>query len=113
MRFMMFVCVAQHAHVPADESTVPDIDVWVADTDRDGSRVDGEVLAAPSEAKTVRVRDGRLLLTDGPFAETKEYIAGFDILECADLDAAVAIAAAHPMAHTHMIEVRAFQPWSE
>ena len=52
----------------------------------------------PSAATTVRVRDGELLLTDGPFAETKEVIVGFDILECADLDEAIEVAAAHPMA---------------
>lgn len=111
MRFMMFVCVSDKAHVPADEASVPDVDAWVEETDRRGQRVDGEVLVDPGGAKTVRVRDGEVVVTDGPFAETKEYIAGFDILECADLAEAVAVAAAHPMAHTHMVELRPF--WTE
>jgi hypothetical protein len=58
------------------------------------------VLAPPSAATTVRVRGGEVLLSDGPFAETKEVIVGFDILECADLDEAIEVARGHPMAWT-------------
>lgn len=108
MRFMMFVCVAEAAHTPADESSVPDVEAWVEENDRRGTRVDGDRLVNPKDARTVRVRDGKTIVTDGPFTETKEFIAGYDILECADLDEAVAVAASHPMAHTHMIEVRPF-----
>jgi hypothetical protein len=57
-------------------------------------------------AKTVRVRRRQLLLTDGPFAETKEQIAGLTVIECADMDEAVRIAAAHPAAGYGTIEVR-------
>jgi len=46
----------------------------------------------------VRKREGKVLVTDGPFAETREWIAGFDIFECADLDEAIAVAADHEMA---------------
>jgi len=109
MRFMMFVCVAETAHVPTDASTVPDVEDWVKENDRKGTRVDGERLVGSQDAKTVRNRDGKVVVTDGPFAETKEVIAGFDILECADLDEAIAVAASHPMAHTHMIEIRAME----
>ena len=56
----------------------------------------------------MRVRDGKTLLTDGPFAETKEQICGFDIIECADLDEAIAVAAQHPMAWEGRVEVRPF-----
>jgi hypothetical protein len=108
MRFMMFVCVAEKVHVPADEASVPDVDDWVDTYDGSGVRVLGEQLVGPGQAKTIRVRDGKTVVTDGPFAETKEFIAGFDVLECADLDAAISVAAAHPMAHTHMIELRPF-----
>jgi hypothetical protein len=52
------------------------------------------------------VRDGRALISDGPFAETKEQVGGYDIIECADLDEAVAVAAAHPMARYGAVEVR-------
>jgi len=106
MKYMMFVCTDTEPET--DESRVPDIDVWVAGNDAAGRRVTGSVLAPPSAATTVRVRGGEVLLTDGPFAETKEVIVGFDILECADLDEALAVAAAHPMAHNGRIELRPF-----
>ena len=56
----------------------------------------------------MRVRDGEVMVTDGPFAETKELMAGFDVIECADLDEAIEIAAKHPIARDGMIEVRPF-----
>jgi hypothetical protein len=49
-----------------------------------------------------------VLLTDGPFVETKEQIVGFDIIECADLDEALEVAAKHPVARFGMVEVRPF-----
>ena len=52
----------------------------------------------PRRARSVRVREGRTLVTDGPFAETKEVVGGFDIIDCGSLDEAVEIAAAHPIA---------------
>ena len=76
---------------------------------RDDDRVlDGARLASADTATTVRAVDGELLLTDGPFAETKEVIVGFDILECADLDEAIAVAAAHPMAFGGRVELRPY-----
>jgi hypothetical protein len=87
---------------------VPDIHAWVAENDANGRRVEGSVLAPPSAATTVRVRGGELLVSDGPFAETKEVIVGFDILDCADLDEALEVARRHPMAYHGRIELRAF-----
>ena len=106
MKYLMFVC--DDTEPETDESRVPDIHAWVAENDAAGRRVTGNVLAAPTAATTVRVRGGEVLLTDGPFAETKEVIVGFDILECADLDEAIAVAAAHPMAHLGRIELRPY-----
>ena len=59
-------------------------------------------------AKTVRMRGGKVLVTDGPFAETREWICRFDILECADLDEAIEIASQHPMARFGRLELRPF-----
>jgi hypothetical protein len=73
----------------------------------------GEGLQGTNTATVVRVRDGERLLTDGPYAETKDQIAGFDILECADLDEAIAVAAGHPMAWGGLIELRPFWPDNE
>jgi hypothetical protein len=65
-----------------------------------------ERLRPTSTATTVRVREGNLVIADGPFAETKEQIAGFYIVECADLDEAIAVAAQVPAARSGTIEVR-------
>jgi hypothetical protein len=66
----------------------------------------GDGLQPAATATTVRVRDGERLLTDGPFAETKEQLGGFYMLECKDLDDALAWAARIPEAKTGSIEVR-------
>ena len=71
-----------------------------------GIWVTGDQLAPPRRARTVRVRNGKTLVTDGPFAETKEAIGGFDLLECDSLEQAVEIAATHPNAQGGTIEVR-------
>ena len=106
MKYMMFVCTDTEPET--DEAQVPDINAWVAENDAGGARVQGSVLASPSTATTVRVRGGELLLSDGPFTETKEVIVGFDILECADLDEAIEVARKHPMAWVGRVELRAF-----
>ncbi|MET8151070.1 YciI family protein [Actinoplanes sp. NPDC049668] len=106
MKYMMFVCTDTEPET--DESQVPDIHGWVADNDAAGRRLQGNELASPAAATTVRVRGGELLLSDGPFAETKEVIVGFDILECADLDEAIEVARAHPMAWSGRVELRPF-----
>jgi len=107
MRYMLLICTDPAAPV-VDDAAVPDIDTWVDEMDRRDIRQLGEQLAPSADATTVRVRDGRVLLTDGPFAETKEQICGFDIIECADLDEAIDVATKHPMAWAGMIEVRPF-----
>lgn len=66
----------------------------------------GAGLRPPTEATTVRVRDERVLLSDGPFAESREQVGGFCLIECADLDEAIEIAAKHPAAGYGTIEIR-------
>jgi hypothetical protein len=66
----------------------------------------GSELQPISKATTIRVRDGKRLITDGPFAETKEQLGGYYLIEAADLDEATAIAARIPSAQTGSIEVR-------
>ena len=71
-----------------------------------GCFIEGAPLAGLSSATTVRVRDGKRVLTDGPFAETKEFLAGYYVLECPSLDQALELAAACPAAAFGSIEVR-------
>jgi hypothetical protein len=81
---------------------------WDEEMTGRGVRLLGRELDLPQTAATVRVRDGQTLVTDGPFAETKEFIAGFDLLECAGLDEAVEVAATCPISRFQTIEVRPF-----
>jgi hypothetical protein len=106
MKYMMFVCV--DGDRDTDPSPEPDIEEWVAVNDKAGRRLDGDVLGPLSSATTVRVRNGELLVSDGPFTESKEWIAGYDVLECADLDEAIEVARTHPMARGGRIELRPF-----
>ena len=109
MRFMQLI------RVDPDVDPGPDTDptAWVEDTTRRGIRVRGDRLRPESDATTVRRRDGATLVTDGPFAEAREQIGGFDLLEAGSLDEAVAVAAAHPVARFGAIEVRAIMPFGD
>lgn len=109
MRFMMFVC--SDAEPDTQPEASGEIENWVDELDRTGRRIIGDRLRPVGDAKTVRMRGGRRMVTDGPFAEAKEVILGFDVLECADMDEAIAIAAKHPMARAGRIELRAFWPF--
>jgi hypothetical protein len=71
-----------------------------------GKLLDAQMLAAPAAAKSVRIRNGRQTTLDGPFAETKEMIAGFNVIEAESMDEAVRMAAEWPWAQTGCIEVR-------
>jgi hypothetical protein len=71
-----------------------------------GALGDGFELDSPKTAKTVRVRDGETIVTDGPFAETKEQIGGLIEIEAEDLDAAIAIAAQIPVVFRAAVELR-------
>jgi hypothetical protein len=72
-----------------------------------GTLIESQQLEAASTAKSVRIRNGKLSVVDGPFAETKEMLGGFNLIEAADYDEAVRIAAAFPWANTGCVEVRA------
>jgi hypothetical protein len=76
------------------------------DLHRRGTLLDSQMLAEPAKAKTVRIRNERQVTFDGPFAETKEMIAGFNIIEADSMDEAVRIAAKFPWARTGCVEVR-------
>jgi hypothetical protein len=110
IRYMMLVCT-DPAVDPREFDRPEPVDPWVADTDGRGIRLYGSELDPPDSARTVRVRESSAIVTDGPFAETKEQIAGFDVLECADLDEAIEVARRHPMARLGLLEVRPFWPF--
>jgi hypothetical protein len=113
MKYMMFVVVDPDAAAedePSEDEPSEDeltIEEWLADVDGQGKRITGDALAPVGDATTVRVSRGKVLVTDGPFTESKEWIVGFDILECDDLDEA--IAARHPQANGGKLELRPFR----
>lgn len=104
MKYMLLVC----GDDTADASGMTPVEPWVEELGDRGVRLHGHRLAQPADAVTVRVRGGEVLRSDGPFAETKEYVAGFDILECDSLQEAIEAAAKHPVATVGAMEVRPF-----
>jgi hypothetical protein len=111
-RYMMLVCT-DPAVDPGEFGRIEPVDPWVTEMDGRGVRLFGSEMEPPGSARTVRVRESRVIVTDGPFAETKEQVAGFDVLECADLDEALEVASRHPMARLGILEVRPFRSLGE
>ena len=110
MKYLLLVCWDTER---MNGQTEPDAPVedgegfpWVDDLRARGIWLTGDQLAPPRRARSVRVRGGKKMVTDGPFTETKEAVGGFDLLECDSLEDAVEIAAAHPLAEVGTIEVR-------
>jgi hypothetical protein len=98
--------------VPSDEDmqqAFKDVDVFNDELKAQGAWVFGGGLHPPDTATVVRVKDGDVLTTDGPFAETKEQLGGFWIVEVPDLDSALALAAKGSAACRGAVEVRPFQ----
>ena len=112
VRYMLLVCVDEAVPLPPEELAAVELatEAWVVEMERNGTRLYGSRLEPTGAARTLRVRDGQVLVTDGPFAETKEQIAGFDILECTDLDEAVDATFKHLVGRSGTIEVRPFWP---
>lgn len=91
-----------------DPETDREIDNWVREAESSGAKLYGGALQTSGLGRTVRVREGSLLVTDGPFAETKEQVAGIDVLECDSIDEAIALASRHPSARAGILEIRQF-----
>jgi hypothetical protein len=111
---MQYLLLIYTAELPADEQPDPvelaeqlkGYNVFTQETRDRGQFVAGEALDSTATATSVRVRDGRTVVTDGPFAETKEALGGFYLLDCRDLDEAIEMAAKIPAATRGTIEVR-------
>jgi hypothetical protein len=93
---------------PAAAAPDRELDAWISQTEATGVKLHGGRLRPVAEAVTFRIRGGEWLLTDGPFAETKEQIAGFDVLECDSLEQAIEVASRHPSARSGTFELRPF-----
>jgi hypothetical protein len=109
MKFLMLVSLdPSRDESDTDLTGTLEIEDWVTKYDDAGVRLLGNQVRMAEDATSVTRREGKLLVTDGPFAEAREWIVGFDVLECADLDAAIKVAAEHPMAVGGRLELRPF-----
>ncbi len=109
MRYALLIYAVEPTETPPAEAMQAEMEAYNAfgaHVQERGAYVGGEALDPTSTATTVRVRDGKTLATDGPYAETKEALGGFYVVEAADLDAAIAYAAMIPGAQHGAVEVR-------
>jgi hypothetical protein len=104
MQFLMIIC-HDEAFAPTP-TLLHDIGTWVTSMEEQGVRIHGNPLRPAVEATTVRVRDGRVEVTRGPFTDSREKMCAYELIECAGLEQAVEVAARHPMASAATIEVR-------
>jgi len=102
MQYVMLVRVDPDLPVPEGS----DVEPWVEEGTRTGMRVEGDPVAEPQDARTVRVRDGRTLVSDGPFAEMQEVVAGYDLLQADSIEQAADYASRHPVAAFGALEIR-------
>jgi hypothetical protein len=110
MRYALLICTdesAMEAFSPEEQAaSTAAYDAFGAEMGARGVLKGGERLRPTTDATTVRVRDGEVLTSDGPFAETKEQMGGFYLVDCADLDEAIEVASKIPGARNGCIEVR-------
>lgn len=115
MRYALLIYTVEPTEAPAPEVAQAVMEGYNAFGDHikaRGAFEAGEALDSVTTATTVRVRNGKTLTTDGPFAETKEALGGFYIVEAADLDEAIGYAAMIPGAQQGSIEVRPIYDWA-
>ncbi|HQQ63850.1 MAG TPA: YciI family protein [Pseudomonadales bacterium] len=109
---MQYLLIISHdEHFAPTEQLFEDIAAWNAAMERRGAFVYGNPLRPPCDARTIRVREGKTVVTDGPFADSKEKMCAYVLLDCSSMDEATAAAAHHPMASAATIEVRPV--WNE
>jgi hypothetical protein len=109
VKYLLLIYTPEATEPPAPEAQQAQMEAYNAFTNRvkdAGAFVGAEALQPTATATTVRVRDGQTLTTDGPFAETKEALGGYYLVEAKDLDEAIDYAAGIPGALEGSIEVR-------
>lgn len=110
MRYLLLICDDPTAE-PYDAAG-DTIDEWVTALEESGAYVIGDRLRPIEDARTVRVRAGEVSVTEAPFTSGPVTLAGFDVIEAPDRDAAVEVASRHPMARFGAIEVRELWPFT-
>jgi hypothetical protein len=109
MKYLCLICAERVMEDMTEQEAAlhfQDYEAFVAEIRRDGQYVSGNRLKPAAAATTVRVRDGRATVTDGPFAETKEQLGGYFVIDARNLDEAIAVASRIPGAKIGCVEVR-------
>jgi Uncharacterized protein conserved in bacteria len=110
MRYVLMICTEETTDLalsPEEETALmAEYNAFGEEMGRRGVLLGGERLRPTTDATTVRVRDGETITSDGPFAETKEQMGGYFMVECKDLDEAIEVASKIPSAKSGTIEVR-------
>jgi hypothetical protein len=108
MKYMLFTYRDPSRQLdPEQRAAIPAaVAAWREEMDARGVRLEGHVLAAPAESRTIQIRAGELNVHDGPVSDRNVQIAGFNILECADLDEAIEVASKNPGASCGVLELR-------
>ena len=110
MRYVLMIALDESAGLRdgelAGDEISPEYAAFMKDAAERGVLLGGDRLRLSSDATTVRVRNGETLTTDGPFAETKEQLAGYFLIDCKDLDEAIDVASRIPGAKDGSVEVR-------
>ena len=112
MKYMLFTYRDPNVQLdPEQRATVPAaVAAWCEEMDARGVRLEGHVLGPLTDGRTIRIRDGETTVDDGPVTDQNVQIAGFNILECADLDEAVEVASKNPGASFGILELRPIEP---
>jgi hypothetical protein len=104
MRYMMLI----YTDGAAAPGPSPDLREWARSADETGLSHQGIRLRPATEGRIVRVRNGEMLVTEGPFSEAAEQVMGVELVDCADLDEVIAAAAEHPASRGGAIDIRPF-----
>ncbi len=109
---MQYLLIISHDDLfTPTETLLKDIGAWIKKMEHRGVRVYGNPLRPAGDATTVRVRKGKVLLKRGPFANSKEKMCAYELIECSSNEEAIEVASQHPMAKAATIEVRPI--WKE
>lgn len=113
---MKFIVLIYNDPALLDALPAPEFDAMMRhclanadDLRQDGHLLDSQMLQAPATARSIRIRNGRQTIVDGPFTETKEVLGGFNLIEADNMEEAVRIASQFPWAQTGCVEVRPVQ----
>jgi hypothetical protein len=109
MKYLVFIICDDGLPAPEELAVMQrELPGWAQEMKGRGVYLLGRELDLPATGATVRVRDGDTLVADGPFAETKEFIAGINLFECACLDEAIEVAVKCPVSWFQTLEIRPF-----